>query len=343
MTRTITLPGTDVVTSALGYGCADLYRCPSAARRGRLLATAHAAGIRHFDVAPMYGLGLAERELGRFAQGRRDDVVIATKFGVAPTTAATALARVQGPVRRLFAAFPALRRKAQSSAPGPAAGGAGALLYRAAGFGAAAARASLEHSLRELRTDRVDLLLLHDPQPGDVRSDDVCAYLETARSAGYIRSWGVAGEREPALAVAAALTAPPPVLQVRDDVLDRAAADERCRAFPARITFGVLGRALGPVVAHVGADEDRRRQWREAIGADCAVPEAAAALMLRLAARDNPDGVVLFSTIRADPLHAAAAAVADEAGSRSGDVDAFERLLAADPPSAAPMRSGAGR
>lgn len=55
MMRTITFPGTDVVSSALGFGCADLYREPTAVRRRRLLDVAHGAGIRHFDVAPMYG------------------------------------------------------------------------------------------------------------------------------------------------------------------------------------------------------------------------------------------------------------------------------------------------
>ncbi|MDX6643271.1 MAG: D-threo-aldose 1-dehydrogenase, partial [Solirubrobacteraceae bacterium] len=70
--RAVTLPGTEFETTALGFGCAELYRAASAAERRRLLETAHSLGIRHFDVAPMYGLGLAERELGGFARGRRD-------------------------------------------------------------------------------------------------------------------------------------------------------------------------------------------------------------------------------------------------------------------------------
>ena len=332
MTRTITIPGTSLVTTALGFGCADLYRAPTSAQRRHLLDSAHAAGIRHFDVAPMYGLGLAERELGRFARGRRDDVVIAPKFGIAPTAAAAALARVQGPVRRLFQSCPALRRRAQSSAAGPSSGGPGAVLYRATGFGADAARASLEHSLRELGTDRIDLLLLHDPQPGDVRSDDVCGYLEKARSEGLVRSWGVAGEPGPTLDVAARLDCDVPVVQVRDDLLAR--RERRAPLPPGRIAFGVLGRALPLVVGHVGADPGRRRRWRDAVGADCAVAEEAASLMLRLAARDNPSGVVLFSTIRDDHLRAAAAAFAQPPDAGTAQLDAFEQLLATDPPAA---------
>lgn len=327
MTRTITIPGTGLVTTALGFGCADLYRAPSPTERRRVLDAAFASGIRHFDVAPMYGLGLAERELGRFARGRRDELVIATKFGIAPTPAGLGLARVQGPVRRLLAASPALRRRARDSAAGPGSGSAGALLYRATGYGAAAARASLERSLRALRTDRVDLLLLHDPQPGDVASDEVCDYLETARDAGLIRTWGVAGEVGPALEVAAALRAGAPVLQVRDDVLQRCPSSARARQLPARITFGVLGRALPRIVAHVAGDDARRRRWRAEVGADCAVPETVAALLLRVAARANPEGVVLFSTIRTDHLDVAAAALSP-AGDGGGDLGAFETLIA---------------
>ncbi|MDQ6777489.1 MAG: aldo/keto reductase, partial [Actinomycetota bacterium] len=112
----LTLPGTAITTSRLGFGCAELYREPSSAQRRRLLDSAHHAGIRHFDVAPMYGLGVAERELGAFASQRRDQVVIATKFGISPSPAARAIGRVQGPARRLLVAAPGLRSRARSSA-----------------------------------------------------------------------------------------------------------------------------------------------------------------------------------------------------------------------------------
>ncbi len=333
---TITIPGTDVDTSPLGFGCAGLFREPTARQRRRLLDVAHYAGIHHFDVAPMYGLGLAERELGRFARGRRDRVVIATKFGIDPTTACLAIGRVQGPARRLLAAAPALRRRTRSSAGGPSVGRAGALLYRGSGFDATAARASLERSLRELDTDHVDLLLLHDPTPGDVRSDDVCGYLDEAREAGLIRSWGLTGEPEAALDVAEALPTDVPVLQVHHDVLMRSAASTRCASFPGRITYGVLGQALDTIVRHVGADAGRRDRWRDAIGCDCAIPEVAAELMLRQASRENPSGVVLFSTTREDRLRSVATALSGSPGDGDESLDAFMRLLAAEQPEGHP-------
>ena len=169
-------------------------------------------------------------------------------------------ARAQGPVRRLLRASPALKRRARSSARGPSSGRAGAFLYRATGFDAAAARTGLENSLRELGTDYVDLFLLHDPEPGSVGGDDACGFLEDARRSGKIRAWGVAGEVAPSVAVARALPVPPPVLQLRDDILAARAPELSTNGAQQRITFGALG-TIGDLVSHVGADPARRRRW----------------------------------------------------------------------------------
>src|SRR3712207_4322377 len=182
--RITTLPGTDVPTSAIGLGTAELFRLPSAADRLRIMSAAYDVGVRHFDTAPMYGLGLAERELGQFARGRRDCVVLATKFGITTTRVGRSLGRFQGPVRRVLAAAPALRDRARVGALGPGVGPAGSLLYEATGYDAAAARWSLEGSLRALGTDYIDLFLLHEPGRADSRWADVRAWLDGARDAG---------------------------------------------------------------------------------------------------------------------------------------------------------------
>ena len=295
--RTVKLGATGIETSALGFGCANLYRLPGAAQRAQILGTAYDAGVRHFDVAPMYGLGLAESEIGRFARGRRDAITIATKFGIAPTRLARCLGRGQGPVRRILEAVPALRNQARKKAAGPQSGPAGTLLYSAEGYHPAAARKSLERSLRALGTEYIDLFLLHDPIPGSMRSEDVHCYLEDARRTGLIRAWGLAGEVAPCLQTASDFADSQPVLQVRDDIWLRSP-----RHIPTGIggliTFGILGDALGRLLGSLAAEPEERTRWTELTGADCGNPEVVASLLLAAALRENNSGIVLFSTIR---------------------------------------------
>jgi D-threo-aldose 1-dehydrogenase len=314
--RRVALGAGGVETTALGFGCANLFRLGDSAGRARLLEAAYDAGIRHFDVAPMYGLGRAEAEVGRFARRRRGDVILATKFGIGPTLLARALGRMQRPVRRTLEALPAVRQQVRERAAGPESGRLGPMLYSAEGYDGAAARASLERSLRALATDYIDLFLLHDPAPGSVRSEEVRCYLEEARRAGWIRSWGVAGEADPAVAVARSFGHAVPVLQLRDDVFIRSLRYSQPAA-GAYITFGILGRALTRVVQHVRSDGARRRRWTALVSADCGEPRVVASLLLRAALQENSSGVVLFGTTKLHHIHDALAA----AQAAPGEVD----------------------
>ena len=70
----------------LGFGAApmgNLYRAitdeDARCDPGRAPGT---AGVRYFDTAPLYGLGLSETRLNRFLRGKpRDDYVLSTKIG----------------------------------------------------------------------------------------------------------------------------------------------------------------------------------------------------------------------------------------------------------------------
>ncbi len=280
----------DVTSTRIGFGCAGLMREPSAHRRRRLLDEAFDQGIRHFDVARMYGLGAAEGELGRFAQGRRESIVIATKFGVEAASAPGRLARLQSPARRLLARYPVLRGYVKRRSGS---------FHQPHRYDVATARASLQTSLRELRTGYVDVLFLHDPSPTDrVDLPEICGYLEEARQAGQIRAWGIAGERDPCVEIKRSLPETA-ILQVRDDILSR--TSPLPRELEPRVTFGVLGETLERILAHLNSSSERRSRWSEAVGVDYS-PEALASLLLRDALHASPRGVVLFSTTRSERL-----------------------------------------
>ncbi|MBO6637627.1 MAG: aldo/keto reductase [Roseitalea sp.] len=69
----------------LGFGTAplgNLYRAISDEDAHDILCRAWDAGVRYFDTAPLYGLGLSETRLNRFLRGKpRDSYVLSTKIG----------------------------------------------------------------------------------------------------------------------------------------------------------------------------------------------------------------------------------------------------------------------
>jgi len=82
--------GQSLVVSAQGVGCMGMSATYGAADEQESVATIHHAldrGVTLLDTANIYGAGHNEQLVGRAVAGRRDDVVIATKFGfVTPTT-----------------------------------------------------------------------------------------------------------------------------------------------------------------------------------------------------------------------------------------------------------------
>ncbi|MBC6438033.1 MAG: aldo/keto reductase [Rhodobacteraceae bacterium] len=69
----------------LGFGTAplgNLYRAISDQTADDILARAWEAGVRYYDTAPLYGLGLSETRINRFLRDKpRDDYVLSTKIG----------------------------------------------------------------------------------------------------------------------------------------------------------------------------------------------------------------------------------------------------------------------
>jgi D-threo-aldose 1-dehydrogenase len=299
-----------VRSTRIGFGCAGLMREPSATARREVLETAFDQGIRHFDVARMYGLGAAEAELGRFGEGRRDEIVIATKFGIEPARAAGRLAALQGPARSALARYPRLRShvKRRSGA-----------LHQPHRYDVATARRSLETSLRELQTDYVDILFLHGPMPGDeVDLPEICAFLEGARDAGQLRSWGVAGDAGHCSDIHRALPGGA-VLQVRYDILTASDSVALGGSAGPLITFGVLSDALGAILDRASGHNPG---WLERLGVVDDDPESLARLLLAEALTMNADGVVLVSTTKAHRL----VGIEDALSSVQNDARTLSRL-----------------
>jgi D-threo-aldose 1-dehydrogenase len=130
---------------------------------------AWAGGIRAFDTAPHYGLGLSERRLGEALRHRpRHEYVISTKVG-----------RVLWPAARPFGRDPE-----GFAVPASAS--------RVFDFSADGVRRSLTYSLERLGLDQVDIALIHDPDDhGELAWRLAYPALEQLRAEGCVRAIGV--------------------------------------------------------------------------------------------------------------------------------------------------------
>lgn len=165
----------------LGFGAAqlgNLYQEVSDETAHEAVDAAWAAGLRYYDTAPHYGLGLSERRLGAALAGRpREEFLLSTKVGrlLRPNPEPTETDLDNG-----FAVPGDLRRERDFTGDG--------------------VRASLAESLERLGLDRVDIVWVHDPDEPTDRFDEALAgavpTLERLRDEGVIGAWGV-GSKDP--------------------------------------------------------------------------------------------------------------------------------------------------
>jgi aryl-alcohol dehydrogenase-like predicted oxidoreductase len=255
--RQVRLERSGLVTSRLAFGTSRLHHIEARARR-HLIEIALEAGIVHFDTAPAYGDTLAERELGAALASVRERVVIATKFGIPANALAAAAPSFGTPVR----AARALARRA------------GLFASKRVPMTPDALRRSVEGSLRRLGTDRIDLLLLHEPDPASVPApEQMLDALQGLQRSGLIGHFGLAGEW-PGIA---ALDAP----GRRLGVVVQTSEQQWPEAFPPDLTYGAIAAAPqsylgGPAISSVSAEE-----------------------RLVQALRRRPDGAVIVSTTNA--------------------------------------------
>lgn len=164
----------------LGLGCSTFGGSTATDAARASLERAFEQGIVYFDVARSYGYGQAEGIVGKFAQGRRDQVIIASKFGIVPPNIPFKPLVLWG-LRNIKKALPASRQTLAK---------AGTSALAKTQFTPQLAESSLHTSLRELKTDYLDLFLLHEGCYADCLRDDLREVLEKAKAKGYIRAWG---------------------------------------------------------------------------------------------------------------------------------------------------------
>ncbi|WP_406046709.1 aldo/keto reductase [Kribbella sp. NBC_00889] len=147
----------DLTVSCLGLGCMGMSQSYGATTdEAESIATLHAAidaGCTFIDTADVYGDGANEELVGRGLAGRRDQVVLATKFGFKKPASGTALPNVV------------------DGSPGYA-------------------RQAIDASLRRLGVDHVDLWYLHRKDP-QIPIEETVGAMASMVEAGKVRYLGL--------------------------------------------------------------------------------------------------------------------------------------------------------
>lgn len=193
-----------LLVSVVGLGCNNFGRTLDAAATRSVVDAAIDAGITLLDTADIYGGGGgSETLLGEALAGRRDEVVLATKFG----------------------------HQSFDMGYGPAAGAKGGRSY---------IRRAVEHSLRRLRTDHIDLYQIHTPDPLTPITETIAALDELVREGKvrYLGNSNFSGWQIADAAHAAERFARPPFISAQNhwSLLERAAEAE---VVPAARHFGL--------------------------------------------------------------------------------------------------------
>jgi aryl-alcohol dehydrogenase-like predicted oxidoreductase len=147
------LGNSGLLVSVVGLGCNNFGRRLNVEQTRSVVDAAIDAGITLLDTAETYGgAGRSEEMLGEVLAGRRDQVILATKFG----------------------------SQGSDMGYGPAAGAKGGRGY---------IRRAVEHSLRRLRTEYIDLYQIHTPDPVTPIEETLSALSDLVR-AGLVRYIG---------------------------------------------------------------------------------------------------------------------------------------------------------
>lgn len=174
---------TELRTSVLGFGCASLMGRVGRRASLRALESAYDLGITLYDTARSYGFGESEVVLGEFLRGRRDKVIVSTKFGIVAANSGP-IKRLLKPVARfVFKRSPAIKHAMRFQV---------SRQLRSPGFSVEEMRKSLELSLRALRTDYVDILLLHVPPVEVLSQVELFEKLDSVVKEGIVRYLGIA-------------------------------------------------------------------------------------------------------------------------------------------------------
>jgi D-threo-aldose 1-dehydrogenase len=301
----------------VGFGCGGL--CDRLTRKEslRLLEVALDCGIRYFDTARMYGLGRAERVLGELTQQNRRRIIIASKVGIMPADRSFATRLTSRMITMLHRAVPGSEQRV----PRPR-----SAQIQLHAFSIKELRNSVETSLRQLRTDYLDILLLHECTSDEAANPAVFDFLVELKKSGKIRAFGIATGIEETIQILRTSSVVAPVVQIPNTIMEM----NLHRFPPEQDRLTIIHSSLQRIdtwVSLLSSNPALKDQWTKRLQIDLGDRRAIARLFLAQALYMNRGGVVLFSSTRTSNIQLNVE-VATTPFFEAAQLDAFNSLAA---------------
>lgn len=236
------------------FGTGSLFNAGDSNKRYRLLKAAVEAGFSHFDTAPYYGFGAAERDL-HLVLREHPEITVTTKVGIYSPGGEDQSDMM------IFLRKGAGRLMRPISAPKKT-------------FDLAKAKKALEASLRRLGRDAIDVYTLHEPDAGQINTDEWLGWLQSTVQAGKVRYFGLAVTHDRLQFIARECRQLCQYVQVLDSLENREADVLNEFGLPMQVTYGYVSAA-------------RKNGSQASVEA-----------ILRNALRRNVDGSIIVSTTK---------------------------------------------
>jgi aryl-alcohol dehydrogenase-like predicted oxidoreductase len=183
--------------SNLGFGCASILGAVDANKSKRAIECAIDNGINYFDIARSYGYGEAESFLGQIIKNKRNDLVIASKFGIESSLVANSLNFIK-PLYRFLKSnnnnnkFERTTPDIDTLVNNKIKNNLNSLLLKRIKFNPNNFKLNFEKSLLNLRTNYLDIYFLHEPIKSIENVEEIIEIANLLKKEGKLRALGLA-------------------------------------------------------------------------------------------------------------------------------------------------------
>jgi D-threo-aldose 1-dehydrogenase len=273
-------------TFPLAFGTGALFSRRRTRREAMaLLEAALDSGITYFDTARMYGAGRAETLIGELSAGKRDRLIVVSKAGIVPNSRSVAVRALGQGIRLLHKVVPPTAGRV----PFPS-----TYQPRFGAFERSEFKRSVETSLRELRTDYLDALLLHECTIANCDMQALLPCLEEMKKEGKIRAFGIASGIDESIELLDRHPQLSQFVQIPSAIWNRNIERLRGKGCGFIVTHSSLTGRFNILFDRLKADAGMAAEWHAATDVDPRDASALSQLLLSHALYSNPDGMVIF-------------------------------------------------